>query len=243
MLSHSRVHAPERQTVVYLRFMTDPKSRARRKDATANREAILEAASVLLMQERNTSLERIARQAGLTRRTVYGHFAGRDELIDAVLIRAAARLTAELTPISHPDPRVELALHASRLWADSDDVRLLTRLSGHGRHRDQVARMLEPVRLRLRETIQRGIASSALREDIEPGSLARLIEATALSVLSEARRTFLSPERGHLLVISCVLGIAGLGHDEISGLIHRTPVLAYGAELAAPALEPTWLRA
>lgn len=229
--------------MVYVLFMADLKSRARRKDAEANREAILEAASVLLMQERNTSLERIAQQAGLTRRTVYGHFAGRDELIDAVLIRAAAQLTAELDPISHPDARVELALHASRLWADSDDVRLLTRLSGHGRHRDQVARMLEPVRIRLRETIERGIETGALREDIEPGSLARLIEATALSVLSEARRTFLSPERGHVLVITCVLGIAGLGRAEIQTLMDRTPVLGYGAELSAPALEPSWLRA
>lgn len=195
------------------------------------------------MQERNTSLERIAQQAHLTRRTVYGHFAGRDELIDAVLIRAAAQLTAELDPITHPDPRVELALHASRLWADSDDVRLLTRLSGHGRHRDQVARMLEPVRLRLRETIERGAVSGALRDDIEPGSLARLIESTALAVLSEARRTFLSPARGHVLVISCVLGIAGMGHGEIEDLVERTPVLGYGAELTMPTLEPSWLRA
>jgi AcrR family transcriptional regulator len=220
-----------------------PKSRARRKDAEANREAILDAATALLMQDRNTALEPIAQHAGLTRRTLYGHFAGRDELIDAVLIRAAARLTAELDPISHPDPRVELALHASRLWADSEDVLLLTRLSGHGGHRDQVARMLEPVRLRLRDTIERGIETGALRDDIEPGSFARLVEATALSVLSEARRTFLSPERGHVLVVSCVLGIAGLGRDEVESLIQTTPVLRYGAELTARHFEPSWLRA
>jgi len=217
--------------------------RARRKDAEANREAIIDAATTLLMQDRNTPLDPIAHQAGLTRRTVYSHFAGRDELIDAVLIRAAARLTAELDPISHPDPRVELALHASRLWMESEDVRLLTRLSGHGRHRDQVARMLEPVRLRLRETIERGIDSGAIRDDIEAGSLARLIEATALSVLSEAGRTFLTPARGHLLVISCVLGIAGLGWREVDELVERTPLLAYGAELTNRPLEPSWLRA
>ena len=223
--------------------MAQPKARARRKDAEANREAILDAAATLLMQDRNTPLDPIAHHAGLTRRTVYGHFAGRDELIDAVLIRAAARLTAELDPIAHPDPRVELALHASRLWAESDDVRLLTRLSGHGGHRDQVARMLEPVRLRLRETIERGIASGAIRDDIEAGSLARLIESTALSVLSEAGRTFLTPARGHVLVISCVLGIAGLGWQEVDELIERTPALAYGAELSSAPLEPSWLRA
>ncbi|GAA4167588.1 TetR/AcrR family transcriptional regulator [Gryllotalpicola koreensis] len=223
--------------------MAAPKARAQRKDAQAHRAAILDAATALLMQDRNTPLDRIAQQAGLTRRTVYGHFSGRDELIDAVLIRAAARLTAELDPIAHPDPRIELALHASRLWAESEDVRLLTRLSGHGRHRDQVARMLEPVRLRLRETIERGIASGAIRDDIEAGSLARLIEATALSVLSEAGRTFLSPARGHVLVISCVLGIAGLGWGEVDELIENTPALAYGAPLTARSLEPSWLRA
>ncbi|GAA4161414.1 hypothetical protein GCM10022286_18930 [Gryllotalpicola daejeonensis] len=227
----------------YCHSMPDPRKRAPRKDAEANREAILDAATVLLMQDRNTPLDPIARQAGLTRRTVYSHFAGRDELIDAVLIRAAARLTAELDPISHPDPRVELALHGSRLWAESEDVRLLTRLAGYGGHRDQVARMLEPVRLRLRETIERGIESGALRDDIEAGSLARLIESTALSVLSEAGRTFLPPARGHVLVISCVLGIAGLGWREVDELIEQTPVLAYGAELTGRPLEPSWLRA
>lgn len=223
--------------------MADQQPRARRRDAAANREALLDAAAVLLMQDRNTSLETIARQAGLTRRTVYGHFETRDDLIDAVLIRAAARLTAELEPISHPDPRVELALHASRLWAESEDVRLLSRLAGHGRHRDQVARMLEPVRYRLRETIERGAASGAIRDDIEPGSLSRLVEATALSVLAEAGRTFLPPARGHRLVISCVLGIAGLGWAEVDELVRTTPVLGYGAELHLPVSEPSWLRA
>lgn len=223
--------------------MPESTTRTRRRDAEANREAILDAAAVLLMQDRNAPMDPIARQAGLTRRALYGHFSGRDELIDAVLIRAAARLTAELDPISHPDPRIELALHASRLWADSEDVLLLTRLSGHGGHRDQVARMLEPVRLRLRATIERGMASGAIRDDIEAGSLARLIESTALSVLSESRRTFLPPARGHVLVISCVLGIAGLGWREVDELIEHTPVLAYGAELTARPLEPSWLRA
>jgi hypothetical protein len=103
--------------------------------------------------------------------------------------------------------------------------------------------MLEPVRLRLRETIERGIDTGALRDDIEAGSLARLIEATALSVLSEAGRTFLPPARGHVLVISCVLGIAGLGWREVDELIEQTPVLAYGAELTGRPLEPSWLRA
>ncbi|WP_022882072.1 TetR/AcrR family transcriptional regulator [Gryllotalpicola ginsengisoli] len=219
------------------------KPRAPRKDAEANREAILDAAAVLLMQDRNTPLEAIARQAGLTRRAIYGHFDTRDDLIDAVLLHAAAELTAALDPISHPDPRVELALHASRLWADSEDVRLLTRLAGHGRHRDQVARMLEPVRIRLRQTVERGAASGAIRDDIDPSSLARLIESTALSVLAESRRTFLAPARGHDLVIECVLGIAGMGWREVRELIERTAVLAYGAELDSPALEPAWLRA
>jgi AcrR family transcriptional regulator len=223
--------------------MGDPRERARRKDAASHREAILDAAAGLLVQDPATPLEPIARHAGLTRRAVYGHFGGRDELIDAVLIRAAARLTAEVDPISHPDPRVELALHASRLWAESDDVRLLTLLASDGRHRDQVARMLEPVRLRLRATVERGVASGAMRDDVEPGSLARLIEATALSVLSESTRTFLAPARGHLLVISCVLGIAGMAWREVDELVARTPVLAYGAELAPRPTEPSWLRA
>ena len=95
-------------------------TRAPRRDATANREAILAAAAAALNEDIDTSLEAIAARAGLSRRAVYGHFASRDDLLVDVFTRGAARLAALLDPVSHPDARVEIALFGATLVAGLD---------------------------------------------------------------------------------------------------------------------------
>ena len=74
--------------------MPTPSTRDPRRDATANREAILSAAAVALNEDIDASLETIAARAGLSRRAVYGHFATRDELLVEVFTRGARRLAA-----------------------------------------------------------------------------------------------------------------------------------------------------
>src|SRR6516225_5645252 len=61
-------------------------------DATTGR--ILDAAFGLLLDfgVRNLSVEGVARRAGVARVTIYRRFAGRDELLRAVLLREGRRL-------------------------------------------------------------------------------------------------------------------------------------------------------
>jgi AcrR family transcriptional regulator len=59
--------------------------RRRRADADRSRAAILAAAVVLLDEQPDASLERIAEAAQVTRQTVYAHFSSRDVLLNAVL--------------------------------------------------------------------------------------------------------------------------------------------------------------
>src|SRR5690349_9892823 len=59
--------------------------RRRRADADRSRAAILAAAVVLLDEQPDASLERIAEAAHVTRQTVYAHFTSRDVLLNAVL--------------------------------------------------------------------------------------------------------------------------------------------------------------
>lgn len=59
--------------------------RRRRADADRSRTAILAAAVILLDEQPDASLERIAEAACVTRQTVYAHFASRDVLLNAVL--------------------------------------------------------------------------------------------------------------------------------------------------------------
>ncbi len=201
--------------------------RPRRKDAFANHEAILDAAAVVLNYDMDASLEAIAQQAGLSRRTLYGHFANRDQLLEEMLVRGATRLNRIVQPASGLDPRVEIALYAARIWAEVDNVRVLAHLAVRGPHRDLVARALEPLRRHLRTLCENGVTEGVLRQDIDPGMLARLVEGAVMSVLEEATRTFMPAERAHRLVMLAALGIAGLGWQDANRLVDSIPALRW----------------
>jgi AcrR family transcriptional regulator len=66
-----------------------------RSDAIANRDALLDAATrVLLRDGRQAPLEAIAREADLGAATLYRNFASRDELFGAVVHRSFAQIAA-----------------------------------------------------------------------------------------------------------------------------------------------------
>ncbi|GAA0991386.1 TetR/AcrR family transcriptional regulator [Subtercola frigoramans] len=206
-------------------FSPVTRARAPRRDAAENRAALLDSARALLNTDLDTSLEAIAAGAGLSRRAVYGHFATRDELIAELQARGSQRVTDALAHISHPDSRVAIALIGARLWSEVESVRVLAQLAVRGPQRMAFAATLEPVRQRLREIVERGIASGELRADIEPDTLARLIEGAALSVLDEAVRSDLSTSEGHRLVMLTGLGVAGLSAHEAAAVIAGNPEL------------------
>jgi AcrR family transcriptional regulator len=209
--------------------MPTSSTRAPRRDATANREAILAAAAVALNEDIDASLESIATRAGLSRRAVYGHFATRDELLIEVFTRGARRLAALLDPVSHPDPLVEIALFGATLWAEVEHVRVSAALAVRGPHRETVGTALDPARERLRDTVRRGMESGRIRTDLDRETVTRLIENAAVSVLDEATRARLTPEAGHRLVMLAGLGAAGMGWREADDLIETTPELAFAA--------------
>ncbi|ANF31807.1 TetR family transcriptional regulator [Leifsonia xyli] len=215
--------------------MPTSSTRAPRRDAAANREAILGAAAVALNEDIDASLESIAARAGLSRRAVYGHFATRDELLVEVFTRGARRLAALLDPVSHPDPLVEIALFGATLWAEVEHVRVSAALAVRGPHRAMVGTALDPARERLRETVGRGMESGRIRTDLDRETVTRLIENAAVSVLDEATRARLTPEAGHRLVMLAGLGAAGMGWREAGELITSTPELAFGAPTAGGA--------
>jgi AcrR family transcriptional regulator len=204
--------------------------RAPRRDATENREAILVAASSALNADIEASLETIAVEAGLSRRAIYGHFATREDLVTEVLARGAERVGASLIPVAHPDARVEIALFGATLWAEVAHIRVMAQLAVRGPHRDRVSLALEPARQTLLGSVERGVASGELRTDIEPKTLARLIEGAAISVLDEATRTGMSGREGHRLVMLSGLSVAGLSWREANDILSTSPELQFVEE-------------
>src|SRR6185437_15552291 len=68
----------------------DVAGRRRRADAEQNRAAIIRAAITVLNGNPVASIEDVAKAAGVSRQTVYAHFASREALLDAVFEHAAA---------------------------------------------------------------------------------------------------------------------------------------------------------
>ncbi|MGG7465366.1 TetR/AcrR family transcriptional regulator [Plantibacter sp. YIM 135347] len=199
-----------------------PTARAPRRDAALNRAALLEAAAATLRSDPDASLEAIAAAAGLTRRSVYGHFANRDELVNAVVIAGAERVAAAIGAVRHEDPLTTIALIGDVLWTEVDHVRVMAPLAVRGPLRAVTAAALEPVRTLLRDTVEAGIARGSIRTDIAPDTLARLIESAAVAVLEEATRAELSTDAGRRLVMLTTLSVAGLSWRDADELAEAT---------------------
>ncbi|UFS58888.1 TetR/AcrR family transcriptional regulator [Subtercola endophyticus] len=206
-----------------------------RRDAAENRIAILESARVLLNRDPEASLEAIAAGAGLSRRSIYGHFATRDELIGEIQTLGGQRVTAALAHIDHIDSRVAIALIGARLWSEVENVRVMAQLAVRGPQRATFAETLRPVRSKLLAIVERGIVARELRGDMDALTLANLIEGAALSVLDEAIRANLSNADGHRLVMLATLGTAGLSWHEAAAVVKHHPELQFSE---SPLLRP-----
>lgn len=204
-----------------------PRIRAPRRDAAENRSALIDAAVRLLNEDVDASLEAIAAEAGLSRRSVYGHFANRDDLVREVLSLGATRVAASILPIEHEDARIEIALYGATLWRQVQHASVTAEFAVRGPYTDLVAAALRPARAKLRDTVRRGVREGVLRRDIRPEPLARLIERVALDVLAEATHDGLDDRAGHQLVMLAALGVAGLGWKDADDLIADAPELAY----------------
>jgi AcrR family transcriptional regulator len=87
--------------------------RKTRTDAQRNRERILEVAKEAFARSgANTSLDDVARQAGVGAGTLYRHFPTRDALLEAVYHTEVARLAAAERELSEKLPPVQ----ALRAW-------------------------------------------------------------------------------------------------------------------------------
>src|SRR5438128_9217522 len=75
--------------------------------AIPNRERVLRAATAAFLTDGyRSSVERIARRAGVAKQTVYSHFPSKDHLFEEVAREMAKRVLVELGP--HADTRDEL---------------------------------------------------------------------------------------------------------------------------------------
>jgi AcrR family transcriptional regulator len=166
--------------------MTSPRvTGGGRRQTQLTRARILEAARQRLGRDPDTSLTDIAEAAGVVRRTVYDHFAGRSALVEGLVADAAEALRRALAAvtISDPDAVTAMARFVLALWPVGDRYRTLLRLAPQDLGAERVNEVLAPARDMAASIIAQGQRQGVFQTSVPPGPLSRALEGHVLALL------------------------------------------------------------
>ncbi|MFF0596159.1 TetR/AcrR family transcriptional regulator [Streptomyces antibioticus] len=189
-----------------------------RRHARANRRRILDAARETLSADPDTTVEDIARAAGVARRTLYGHFANRDALLEALADDAVRTLRQAFIDRGNPEepPDLALARVMMTVWGIGDRYRMLIALAsrdlGGG-----ITGAPAPVRERAVELLSDGQRSGVFTDHLPTPVLAHVLESTIVSMLESVNRD--TWQGSASAAATTVLMAAGKNRSEADALI------------------------
>ncbi|MFM9697396.1 TetR/AcrR family transcriptional regulator [Streptomyces europaeiscabiei] len=194
---------------------------AQRRAARATRARILEAARRELTRDPDSRLEDIAAAAGVARRTVYVHFAGRAALVEGLAAEAAEaiRLAVTCACAVTADPATDLARFVITAWPVGDRFRALVRLARQDLGPDRVNELLAPARDLVTGVLARGQRQGAFQTTVPPAPLGRAIEAHLLALLDRVSRGMWSDD-GTCAACAALIA-AGVAPDTAAAAVGR----------------------
>ncbi|MDQ4116814.1 MAG: TetR/AcrR family transcriptional regulator [Actinomycetota bacterium] len=152
-----------------------------------NRRSILDAAHDVLRDNPEATLDDVAARAGVVRRTVYGHFAGRQELVAELVRSAAADFTARIGDVrtDSPDPAAELAATVIRTWSTARRYGPLVMLARRTMD-DEVRAAMAPFAAVMARLVGRGQELGVFAAHTDPRMLAEVLEGGSAAYLRAA---------------------------------------------------------
>ena len=156
-------------------------ARARSVDDT--RKRILDVALEMLGQNPEAGMGDIASAAGVVRRTVYGHFPTRTDLIRSLTQQAVNEMTAVLTEVNASDGSADAAWvdFIARLWPLARRYRVLLALR-RGEYGEEIHALLGPVDKTLADLVERGQDSQVFGRHLPAGILSQVAYADVFSI-------------------------------------------------------------
>lgn len=142
-------------------------NRSRRSDAVANEERILEAAVTCLGRDPGASVSRIAREAGVGRVTLYGHFPSREALVEAAMVRVLSDGDAVLSGLElDGDPVAALRVLIESSWQLVARSRAVLEAAEDSLPPGRIQQLHARPAERLEGLLRRGRAEGAFRDDL-----------------------------------------------------------------------------
>jgi AcrR family transcriptional regulator len=156
-------------------------ARARSMNDTRNR--ILDVALEVLGQNPDAGMGDIASAAGVVRRTVYGHFPTRTDLIRTLTQQAVNEIAAVLTEANASGGAVEAVWvdFIARLWPLTHRYRVLLALR-RGEYGEEIHSLLGPIDQILAGLVQRGQDSEVFGRHLPADLLSQLAYAAVFTI-------------------------------------------------------------
>jgi TetR/AcrR family transcriptional repressor of mexCD-oprJ operon len=163
-------------------------SRGPRADARRNIAAILDAARDTLIDDPDATIAQIAKRAGVGRVTLYGHFATRAELIDAVFAQVSAEADTVLEGVdTSGDPVEALTRLVNATWRLVHRARSLVAAVERELPAERVRQHHDRHLARATELIRRGRAKGVFRTDLPEQWLATTMYTLMHAAAAEVR--------------------------------------------------------
>ena len=162
---------------------SQPAKRKPRADAQRNRERILEVAKQAFTRSgANTSLDDIAKEAGVGPGTLYRHFPTREELLQAVYRSEVEKLAAAERKFAQSLPPIEALRAWLLLFVDAVETKqiiapVLNTLIGDPKK--VFAASYAQIQEALCALVKRAIKSGDVRKDVDPMDLLRALVGVA----------------------------------------------------------------
>lgn len=155
---------------------TTPSLGARRADAVRNIERILDAAIVCLSRRQNATMADIAKEAGLGRVTLYGHFESRAALIEGVVARVVESGDRILTAVDlDGDPREALTRLIRSSWQLVDQSRSVIAAAEEELSPDRIRELHDSPATRVESLIDHGRSQGQFRDDMPTSWLVAVV--------------------------------------------------------------------
>lgn len=166
---------------------SDPRQSLRARGR--NRMAILTAAQDILAGNPEASMDDIAEAANMVRRTVYGHFPTRQDLVASVVEVGARELVAHVGDIDirAEDVVLEMAGLVLRTWGTAKRFAPVIEVARRSAA-DALFAAMEPFHAVVADLIRHGQAQGAFQSTVDADVLAQVIHACALTFLAAEQR-------------------------------------------------------
>lgn len=202
-----------------------------------NRAHILSVARRELGVNADVPMDDIARAAGVVRRTLYGHFPGRDALLDALTEEASTVLQSVLAGIRHAadPPGTALARFMLAIWPLGDRYRMLLALARRHLGDERFTDLLRPARQHMVEIIARGQREDVFSDRLPAEVIGPALEAVCLSLL-ESVNTGVWRDPTGAAAATVILVAAGMPSDRAAAVVSElgTPGPALPPDSAGP---------